>query len=277
MSPSVLPLFSGKFIISGNTPLREAEIVVVANIPSNADCEDWNVLLINQIWCNHLILIESEAKGVAVPKERYKLTNNLGVPEFEVQGCDLLEVSQFLKLEDQISKLIETIESYLSEDKVQKFKENAQESKENVRSSLQNLVSLLESQQNSGIHIQESIKKIKAKYQTLVNHLSSISYEQFSEEVNSLISFFHNAYKSVFERREESFMQAAEVNLKFSKKVLMVLNINHVACDHKSSEKEKERKVFTDYLKTKKFVIIHLKEDNRFNLQNNPNLWSESK
>ncbi len=263
--------FIQKYNISGNACLEEAEVVVVADIPVHPLCDQWNILLIHNIWSNHLILVENEPKGVSVPIQQL----NLKIKQCEVQGCDLPDVSELLKKEKRMLELVQHINSSLKENKTQEWRKT-------ILNSLKELMSLRFEEEFPGEQIK--FDELKVRYENFLKNWPSFSDLEFAGQVYSItqsiqLEFKLNIkifYKNYFLKRQKSFEQSIEEGLKSHKKVLIILNINHVVCNPKLSKEEYDIKAFNDYLKNKKYVIVNTK-NSYLNVRNVPFLWEGAK
>ncbi len=259
------------FNIYGNCSLNKAEVVIVADVPYHPLCQPQTVSLINEIWQQHLILIENEEKGKSIPRDKYELKFG------DVQGCDLQHLSgnipEWIKQEKKIRRLISKIEFDIA-----KYSTNF--NKEHV---LKNLKNLMELACKISIPVAElGFDKLKERYDKFL-HIPMNSYREFLEQVysiaHSVAGEFHfgirKFHKTTFSTRHKLFKESIENGLKSHKKVIALLNISHVVSNPRLIKEGYDKPELEEYLKTKKFVILNFK--NHFlNVPDTPSLWQDS-
>lgn len=258
-------VFSSLYDIYGNTSISEAEIVIVTDIPVDPKNKESNAALINQIWHKHQIIVQDAPFGMQVKANENSLTFGLGV-EAVIQGCELPKLHERLKqfeLEEQeIQAHVSNVKFHLEKTKSLSIHDTLE-----AFLPLSRLVS---------DNLCEEIRKFS-------KIAASLSYQYFMQRVYSLLHAIQadfkekvkNYHQLTFQTRQELLTVAIEDGLNIHQKVIVCLNASHIIRNPSMPGKEYDVDFLRDYLETKKFVIINIKNSSLSLPLNMPQLWRQ--
>lgn len=255
--------FKCSYEIYGNASIHEAEVVVVTDVPTHDLNRDANALLINQIWNNHLIIVEQTPYRKVIHASENPLTQRLSV-KATIKGCDMPTLAEQVNALNEKENRLALLESTVKEDLV------------NGRFRL-----FLDPEHAFMPLMACACKKKEGRkvLKTLTNGNGNQSL--FVEQVNALIKTINyefkqkvsNLYRTSFSARLQLAKQAIAEGLISSQKVMVYLNANFVIRNPQLRGKDYDIEPLQTYLETKKFVIINIRNCPLRLPEDMPALW----
>jgi hypothetical protein len=239
--------FDRAYEIYGNASVQEAEVVVITDVPTHDLNRDANALLINQIWNNHLIIVEQTPYGQAIKARENPLTERLSVKAV-IKGCDMPQlveqVNALNEKEERLARLESSVEEDLNNGKFSSFLNPGHAFM---------LLMACACKKQEGYQILDILANgnLALFVQRVDTSIKTINYE-FKQKVSQL-------HRRTFSTRLKLAQQAIDEGLQSCKKVMVYLNANFVIRNPQLQGKEYDIGLLQKHLEAKKFVIINIK------------------
>lgn len=240
--------YSLYYDIDGNSSIHDAEIVVIPDIPPIVThiSHDNKVSLINEIYRGHLVLVENTAFGLKIKTNENPLTKGVN-RNIVVQGWDLPGLSyEIEKNEINIKNLTGFIKTYLKDFNCK----------------------LILSDENFEIFLKYfTTEEIKNNINGLIDDLKNDPIPVLAQRIDALIHAakwelkqkMMRLHKEKFPVRIKNLVCAIELGLRRFEKIIVCANGSFVIRNPLLQGKEYDIEELTNFLKTKKYVIINPK------------------
>lgn len=255
-----MTIHSNLFNIQGNMPLQEADVICVADVPSDPGIQAKNIMLIDRIWKDHLVLIEH------VPAGKELVVADEPSLDFEivkkVTGWDLPDadkhVQETVTQEKVIGRFVSTMNEYVL---LGKWREVVAASNE-----WKQFLALIPDRLNGA---KEELVGLLAEPQSTFKERIFTIHASVKADWQSVLS---KRFKETFQARLSSLEQTIDATLESNNKLIVCLPINFIVNNPQLVGKPFEIAGFRAFLQNKKHAVIVAK-NSPLTIEDQPSLW----